>query len=102
MLVLAVIIMVTSGQTGFAQQRETQSAAVPAAAEAPALLTPAQLDQMVGRIALYPDELLAVTLPASTFPMQVVQGARFLESKKQNPNLQPSEQWDTSVLALNS
>ncbi len=64
------------------------------------MLTPAQLDQMVGRIALYPDELLAVTLPASTFPMQVVQGARFLESRHQNPSLQPREQWDTSVLAL--
>ncbi len=100
MLVLAVMIIVTSGQTGFAQQQGTQSAAVPGAVEAPALLTPAQLDQLVGRIALYPDELLAVTLPASTFPLQIVQAARFLESKKQNPTLQPSQQWDTSVLAL--
>ncbi len=100
MLVLAVMIIVASGQTGFAQQQGTQSAAVPGAVEAPALLTPAQLDQLVGRIALYPDELLAVVLPASTFPLQIVQAARFLESNKQNPNLQPSQQWDTSVLAL--
>ncbi len=63
MLVLAVMIIVTSGQTGFAQQQGTQYAAMPGAVEAPALLTPTQLDQLVGRIALYPDELLAVTLP---------------------------------------
>ncbi len=78
-MALAVMVIMTSGQTGFAQQQGAQFAAVPGAVEAPALLTPAQLDQLVGRIALYPDELLAVTLPASTFPMQVVQGARFLE-----------------------
>ncbi len=50
------MMLVTSGQTGFAQQQGAQYATVPGAVEAPAMLSPAQLDQMVGRIALYPDE----------------------------------------------
>jgi uncharacterized protein DUF3300 len=37
------------------------------AQQPPALLAPQQLDDLVGRIALYPDPLLAQVLPASTF-----------------------------------
>src|SRR5688572_12926258 len=37
------------------------------------------LEQLVGRIALYPDDLVAVILPASTNPLQIVQAERFLE-----------------------
>ena len=35
--------------------------------------TPDQLDAMVAPIALYPDELLAQTLVASTYPLEIVQ-----------------------------
>lgn len=64
------------------------------------LLAPEQLDELVGPIALYPDELLAIVLPASTFPIDIVQAARFLEAKKQNQGLQPDRKWDASVLGL--
>ena len=37
--------------------------------------TPQQLDQMLAPIALYPDPLLAQTLMASTYPLEVVQAA---------------------------
>lgn len=37
----------------------------------PPLLPPQQLDQLVGRIALYPDPLLAQVMTASTFPDQI-------------------------------
>lgn len=60
-------------------------------------LTPAALEELVGPIALYPDDLVAVVLPASTFPLQVVQAARFRE---QTPDGKPSERWDGSVVAL--
>jgi len=60
----------------------------------------AELDEIVGPIALYPDELLAITLPASTYPLQIVQAARLLEKRKTQPDLQPEEDWDASVIGL--
>jgi hypothetical protein len=64
------------------------------------LLTAEELDELVGRIALYPDDLLGIVLPASTYPLQVVQAARFLEDRESDPNLQPPDEWDSSVVAL--
>jgi hypothetical protein len=63
-------------------------------------LAPAQLETLVGPIALYSDDLLALVLPASTQPLQVVEAQRFLEARKTNPSLQPSKNWDPSVVAL--
>ena len=48
-----------------------------------------QLDELVARVALYPDELLALVLPASTQPTQIVEAARFLEARKRDPQLTP-------------
>ena len=62
--------------------------------------TPAALDALVGRIALYPDDLVALILPASTYPLQVVQAERFLEKRKQNPKLAIDDRWHDSVKAL--
>lgn len=59
-----------------------------------------QLDELVGPIALYPDDLVAIVLPASTYPLQVVQAARFLEDRERDSNLQADEEWDDSVVAL--
>ena len=67
--------------------------------EQPAL-TSAELEQLIGPIALYPDDLLAVVLPASTYPLQIVQAARFLDEFEQDSSLQPDEEWDDSVVAL--
>src|SRR5215831_15232967 len=39
--------------------------------EKAAKLTPDQLDSLVAPIALYPDELLAQTLAASTYPLEI-------------------------------
>ena len=36
-----------------------------------------ELDQMLAPIALYPDELLTQVLMASTYPLEVVQAARW-------------------------
>lgn len=43
-------------------------------------LAPEQLDELLGPIALYPDPLLAQVLAAATYPMDVIQAARFLKS----------------------
>jgi hypothetical protein len=58
------------------------------------------LAELVGPIALYPDDLLGIVLPASTFPLQVVQAARFIEAAKVDPKLEPDPDWDPSVVAL--
>ena len=40
--------------------------------------TPDQLDQLLGPIALYPDPLVAVILPASTVPTDVALAGQYL------------------------
>jgi hypothetical protein len=67
--------------------------------------TPEQLDQLTAPIALYPDPLLAQVLMASTYPLEVVQAARFART---NPNLKgdqlneklKEQTWDDSVKSL--
>jgi hypothetical protein len=44
---------------------------------------------LVGPVALYPDDLLAILLPGATTPLQIVKAQRFLEKRKSNQNLQP-------------
>jgi len=65
----------------------------------------AELDQLAAPIALYPDELLTQIMMASTYPLEVVLAARWVESrKKQKPEqiLAEAEKqpWDPSVQAL--
>src|SRR5512134_1121246 len=64
------------------------------------LATAPELRELVGPIALYPDDLVAIVLPASTYPLQVVQAARFLEDRKRDSSLKPNDDWDDSVVAL--
>jgi len=80
------------------------SAAAEDAAALPVEQVPAysagDLDELVGPVALYPDDLLAIVLPASTYPVQLVQAARFLEALEEDPALQPDQDWDDAVVAL--
>ena len=64
------------------------------------LLSATELADLVGPIALYPDDLLAIVLPATTYPLQLVQAERFLGDLKSDPSLKPDEDWDDSVVAL--
>src|SRR6478672_8055880 len=63
------------------------------------LLSREELKQLVGPIALYPDPLLAIVLPASTFPSDIVLAARFVDSGE-DPSLADEKPWDASVRAL--
>jgi hypothetical protein len=67
---------------------------------APVPLSPAELEELVGSVALYPDDLLAIVLPASTYPLQIVQAARFLEDRAADATLQANPEWDDSIVAL--
>src|SRR5499433_1211847 len=75
------------------------------AAPSPAPFSNEQLEQLVAPIALYPDPLIAQILMASTYPLEVVQAARFASA---NPNLKGDQldeelkkyTWDDSVKSL--
>lgn len=76
------------------------AATAPPAAEAPARTwSREEIDSLAGRIALYPDALVAQILPAATFPLQVVEAARWLEANKPVAD-GDKEPWDQSVKAL--
>lgn len=67
--------------------------------------SPRQLQQLVAPIALYPDELVAEVLAASTYPTEVVQANRWLQQhstlKDQQLGTEVDKQpWDASVKAL--
>lgn len=70
------------------------------APQAEASLGTAELEDLVGPVALYPDDLLAIVLPASTYPLEIVQAARFLDDLATDSSLEPDESWDESVVAL--
>ncbi len=95
----AVIAALALGDPGhLAVARAAEEPSEPAAE--PREVSSSDLDELVGPIALYPDELLAVVLPASTYPLQIVQAARLLEKRKTDPELQPDEEWDESILGI--
>jgi hypothetical protein len=76
-----------------------------AAAADKELLKPAQLDQLVAPIALYPDTLLSQVLMASTYPLEVVQAERWLNANKnlkddQLKEMVDKQPWDDSVKSL--
>jgi hypothetical protein len=61
----------------------------------------AGLHALVAPIALYPDPLLAVLLPASTYPGQVAQAGQWLQANPSPSNvLIDTQPWDPSVKAL--
>src|SRR3984957_13045 len=67
--------------------------------------TPAQLQQLVAPIALYPDSLVAQVLAASTFPAEIVEADRWVQNNstlKGDALAQAVDQqsWDPSVKAL--
>ncbi|MBF0493255.1 MAG: DUF3300 domain-containing protein [Deltaproteobacteria bacterium] len=58
-----------------------------------------KLEELVAPIAIYPDPLLAQILPASTYPLEIVQAARLIQGKKDIYKID-SQDWDPSVQAV--
>jgi len=82
-------------------------AAQPVAIPAAQGLTEAQFDQLIAPIALYPDALLGQVLMASTYPLQVVEAARWLTVPANRAlggdgltAALKNKHWDPSVMAL--
>jgi uncharacterized membrane protein YgcG len=84
--------------------RAAEPTQAPASAQAPAF-KPEELEQIVAPIALYPDSLLAQIFMASTYPLEIVQAARW---QKENPQVKgdavakalEKQTWDASVKSL--
>jgi len=81
-------------ETGAAQAPESQSS-----------FTRAELEKLLAPIALYPDPLLAQLLPASAYPVQIVQAQRWLDKNKDKVANNDysgidNQDWDPAVKAL--
>src|SRR6267142_2684496 len=82
-----------------------QSAQVSSPQSQAVAIAPDQLDALVAPVALYPDPLLAQTLAASTYPLEIIQLQQWLAK---NPGLKDKaladavakQQWDPSIQAL--
>ena len=106
--VIAIIglAFVSSGSSAFAQQAQSQvmNTTTSDTQEAPKLSS-GELDSLVAPIALYPDPLLAQTLAASTYPLEIIQLQQWMD---RNKNLQgkaladavAKQSWDPSVQGL--
>src|SRR5215467_13695084 len=73
--------------------------------QSPTLLSRDALDSLVAPIALYPDPILSQVLVASTYPLDIVEAARWLEqnrslSGKALAEAAAEEPWDASIQAL--
>src|SRR5262249_44325448 len=76
--------------------------APPVAATAPLKRAPQELEQLVGPIALYPDALIAIILPAATVPTDIVLAARSVRENPGDRSQIEHRGWDASVKSLTS
>jgi hypothetical protein len=110
LLALPIAAFLCAPGSNFAQQPvpAAPTAAAPQAPGAPAekgAPTQQELDQLLAPIALYPDNLIAQILMASTYPLEVVEAARWAEANKslKDKALEDAlakQPWDPAVKAL--
>lgn len=63
---------------------------------APPLRSAAALEKLAMPIALHPDPLIAIILPASVYPVEIVQAARFVKDPNNLPRVD-QQPWDDKV-----
>lgn len=64
------------------------------------MLTADELDTLLGPIALYPDALIALILPAAAAPTDIVLAARYLQDFPNDLSQVENRAWDESVKSL--
>src|SRR5947209_11556240 len=101
------LAFLSSGSPAFAQQAQSQvmTTTTNAHTEQAPKIPNDELDSLVAPIALYPDPLLAQSLAASTYPLEIVQAQRWMKenSKLTGENLTKAaakQPWDASVQAM--
>src|SRR5947207_6396390 len=105
-IAIAGLAFISSGSSAFAQQAQSQvmTTTTSDTEQAPKIPND-QLDSLVAPIALYSDPLLAQTLAASTYPLEIIQLQQWME---RNKNLTgkaladavAKQLWDPSVQGL--
>jgi hypothetical protein len=103
--VLFAVMMVLGEMFVYAAPVQGAHRQVPPSAEQSSRIPPDQLDSLVAPIALYPDQLLAQTLAASTYPLELLQLHQWLA---RNPGLKDKalldavarQPWDPSIQAM--
>jgi hypothetical protein len=103
-LAIVCIVVITPGNT-VADLSSFQAAQTPSSETSSAKIPPDQLDSLVAPIALYPDPLLAQTLAASTYPLEIIQLQQWLSKNsglkdKALADAVAKEPWDPSIQAL--
>jgi hypothetical protein len=66
---------------------------------APAKRSAAELEKLAAPIALHPDPLISIILPAAAYPLEVVQAARFVKDTNNIPKVD-AQPWDENVKAV--
>ncbi|HEY6228930.1 MAG TPA: DUF3300 domain-containing protein, partial [Verrucomicrobiae bacterium] len=97
-LLLLAAMLVAQGILGFSARAETLDQPATPEPEVQAF-TQGELDLLLGPIALYPDPLIAVLLPAATQPSEVVLAARFWDRGGDVDQIE-GQRWSDSVKAL--
>jgi len=104
LIVMVCTISIVPGDTLASMPQPGSAQAAPPQGQA-AKIPPDQLDSLVAPIALYPDPMLAQTLAASTYPLELIQLQQWLAK---NPGLKDKaladavlkQPWDPSIQAL--
>src|ERR1700745_2276651 len=78
--IVCIALLAPSSPVAWAQQNESQG--VMTTTEETPKIPNDQLDSLVAPIALYPDQLLAQILAASTYPLEIMQLQQFLNKHK--------------------
>lgn len=96
------LLLIPSGAPVMAVQTQPQG---PAPSSQGQLIPADQLDSLVAPIALYPDQLLAQVLVASTYPLEVIQLQQWLAQHKDLKgqaltDAVMKENWDPSIQAM--
>jgi len=96
---------VAMAQSATPTQGASTQGTAPAQSTAEAPLRQEELEQLLAPIALYPDALLAQVLMASTYPLEIVQAARWLKANpkvtgKALEDAMQKQRWDPSVKSL--
>ena len=106
-LILGVIAILglALSSTAFAQQAQSQEMTTTTNDQETPKLAPEELASLVAPIALYPDPLLAQTLAASTYPLEVVQLQQWMNNNKDLngkalADAVAKQPWDPSVQAM--
>src|SRR6185369_16324163 len=66
---------------------------------APPKLGTNELEKLAMPIALHPDPLISIILPASVYPLEIVQAARFVKDTNNIPKVD-HQSWDENVKAV--